>query len=339
VPGSVTAVIVCYDEAPEEVGAAIDSLLAQTQPPGEILIVDNGPDGALARALGSHSPVVEAIATHENLGYRAGISRAAARGSGEYLLVLNPDARANAICLERMVAVADGDPDVAIVGAQILLEDGETCNAGDNPIHPTGISISGRYGEPKESGPPRDIAVASGACWMIRRSAFRELGGFVDELFLYYEDTDLSWRAHIAGMRVAYCPEAFVLHGYEFSRRGRKWFLLERNRLFSVLANYEARTLVALAPLLLATEVGLLVVAMLGGWLGHKLRAYVSLIKLRRQLFERRRYVQAMRRRSDTEVFRYFSDRLASQLLPGPGASVANFFCVPYMQIVRRLAR
>jgi len=335
----VTAVIICYDEPSEDVGAAIDSLLAQTQPPGEILIVDNGPDGALAQALGSRSPVVEAIATRSNLGYRAGISLAASRGSGDYLLVLNPDAHADSLCLERLTTVADADPDVAIVGAQILLEDGETCNAGDNPLHPTGISTAGRYGEPREHGRPRDIAVASGACWMIRRSAFRELGGFVDELFLYYEDTDLSWRAHIAGMRVVYVPEAFVLHGYEFGRRGRKWFLLERNRLFAVLANCEGRTLLALAPLLLASEAGLLVVAALGGWLGHKLRAYASLVKLRRQLFKRRSLVQAMRRRSDAELFDFFSDRLDSPLLPGPGVSLANLFCVPYMQVVRRLAR
>jgi GT2 family glycosyltransferase len=339
VPGSVTAVIVCYDEPPGDVGAAIDSLLAQTQPPGEILIVDNGPDGALAQALGDRSPVVVAIATRSNLGYRAGISLAAARGAGDYLLVLNPDARADAACLERLTAVADADPDVAIVGAQILLEDGETCNAGDNPLHPTGISTSGRYEEPREHGRPRDIAVASGACWMIRRSAFGALGGFVDELFLYYEDTDLSWRARIAGMRVVYCPEAFVLHGYEFGRRGRKWFLLERNRLFAVLANYEGHTLLALAPLLLATEAGLLVVATLGGWLGHKLRAYASLMKMRRQLFKRRGHVQAMRRRSDAELFAYFSDRLDSPLLPGAGVALANLFCVPYMQVVRRLVR
>lgn len=338
-PGSVTAVIVCYDEPPEDVGAAIDSLLAQTRPPSEILIVDNGPQGALAQALDKRGPTVEAIATRSNRGYRAGISFAAARAGGQYLLVLNPDARADAACVERLTAVADADPTVAIVGAQILLEDGETCNAGDNPLHPTGISTSGRYGEPREHGQPRDVAVISGACWMIRRSAFRRLGGFIDELFLYYEDTDLSWRARIAGMRVVFCPEAVVSHGYEFGRRGRKWFLLERNRLFAVLANYEGRTLMMLAPLLLATEAGLLVVATAGGWLGHKLRAYASLVRLRGRLRERRRAVQATRKRSDAALFAYFSDRLDSPLLPSPGASLANFFCVPYMRIMRRLAR
>src|SRR5205807_9143477 len=122
--------------------------------------------------------------------------------------------------------------------------------------------------------------VVSGACCLIRRDAFTRLGGFVDSFFLYYDDADLGWRARIAGLRVVYCPEATVCHHYEFARRGRKWFYLERNRLFSVLANYEMRTLLLLAPLLLAAELGLLAVAALQGWLGHKLRAYGSLAAL-----------------------------------------------------------
>jgi GT2 family glycosyltransferase len=301
--------------------------------------VDNGPEGALAQTLQGRADSVQGIATRANRGYRAGISLAAERASGDYLLILNPDARAERDCVQLLVAQADADPAVAIAGAQILLEDGETCNAGDNPLHPTGISVSGHYGEPREHAPPRDVAGISGACWMIRRSAFRELGGFVDELFLYYEDTDLSWRAHIAGMRVVYCPDAVVLHGYEFGRRGRKWFLLERNRMFCVLANYEARTLLALAPLLLATEAGLLVVAALGGWLGHKLSAYASLVRMRGKLRARRRAVQSMRRRTDAELLGYFSDRLGSPFLPAGGVALANLFCVPYMRVVRGLIR
>ena len=99
-------------------------------------------------------------------------------------------------------------------------------------------------------------------------------------------------------MRVVYCPEAAVRHGYEFSRRGRKWFYLERNRLFSVLANYEARTLVLLAPLLLATELGLLAVAAREGWLSQKLASYAALFRLRQRLRAQRRAVQGSRRSS-----------------------------------------
>jgi GT2 family glycosyltransferase len=336
---TISAVIVHYDSKPEEIRLAVDGLLAQTRPPTEILIVDNGAGGWLAEALREYAPIVTTIVPGSNLGYAAGVNLAAARASGDYLLCLNPDAQAEADCLAQLAAVADGDAQIAIVGAQILLEDGVTHNAGANPLHPSGISPSGGYGEPREQGEPRDVAVVSGACCLIRRAILTSLGGFVEELFVYYDDVDLAWRARIAGMRVVYCPAAAVRHSYEFARRSRKWFYLERNRLFSVLANYEAKTLILLAPLLMATEIGLIVVAARSGWLSQKLQSYGSLFALRRRLLAQRRAVGRSRRRADVEILDLFDDRLDSALLSRRGAAFANLFCVPYMRLLRRLVR
>jgi GT2 family glycosyltransferase len=217
-----------------------------------------------------------------------------------------------------------------------MLADGVTRNAGANPLHPTGISPSGGYGEPREQGEPREVAVVSGACCLIRRQALRRLHGFFADFFLYYEDVDLAWRARIAGMRVVYCPRAAVRHDYEFARRGRKWFYLERNRLFGVLSNYERSTLLLLAPLLLASEAGLLAVAAAQGWLGQKLRSYASLLARRSSLAAHRRAVRASRACKDQELLAYFDDRFDSALLPARAAAIANAVCVPYMGAVRR---
>jgi len=335
----ITAVIVSYDTEPQEIRAAVDSLLSQTRAPAEILIVDNAAGGLLARKLSGYAPGVRTIASGSNLGYNAAVNLAAVNSSCEYLLCLNPDARAEAGCLEQLAAVADSDAQIALVGAQILLEDGVTRNAGANPLHPTGISPSGGYGEPREQGHPRDVAVVSGACCLIRRASFLALGGLVEELFLYYDDVDLAWRARIAGMRVVYCPAAVVRHGYEFARRGRKWFFLERNRVFSVLANYEARTLILLSPLLVMSEIGLLAVAARSGWLRQKLSSYGSLLALRRRLLTQRRAVKASRRRADVELLDLFEDRLDSALLPRRATALANAACVPYLRVVRLLLR
>jgi GT2 family glycosyltransferase len=336
-------VIVCYDEELAQIRAAVDSLLAQTRPPTEILIMDNGPAGRLANAMRGHAAEVTAIECRANLGYIA-LNLAASQASGDYLFCLNPDADAQGDCLEQLAAVADSDRNVGIVTGQILLDDWRTRSSGNrsggaNPLHPTGISPSGGHDEPREHGEPHDVIVASGACFLARRDAYLELGGFVEDFFLYYEDVNLSWRTRIAGLRVVYCPEAVVAHSYEFGARERKWFLLERNRLFSVLANYQLRTLLLLAPLLLATEVGLIAVAARGGWLPQKLRAYGSLFALRKRLVIQRRAVQASRRCSDAELLPLFDDRLDSVLIPRAGAALANFFCVPYMSIVRRALR
>ncbi|HEX4466642.1 MAG TPA: glycosyltransferase family 2 protein [Solirubrobacteraceae bacterium] len=333
----IAAVIVCYDEQPEQIRDAVESLLSQTRPPDSVMIVDNGPGGRLADAMSGYAPGVSTMRSRGDFGYGSAVNFAAERTDADHLLCLNPDARAQSDCLEHLAAVAESDPNVAIVGGQVLLEDGETVNAGANPLHPTGISPSGRYGQAREHGAPREAIVVSGACMLIRREALLRLNGFVEELFLYYEDTNLAWRAFVAGMGVVYCPEATVLHGYEFGGRPQKWFLLERNRLFSVLSNYRLKTLLVLGPMLLATEAGLIAVSAAGGWLPEKLRAYGSLFGLRRAVLSRRRALAAQRRRSDAEVLEALTNRLDSALMSARWSAVANFFFIPYMAIAQLL--
>jgi GT2 family glycosyltransferase len=333
VPGNATvsAVVVGYDEHPDELREAVDGLRAQSRPPDEILVVDNG-TGELAAALEGYAPELRVLRPGANLGYPPAIDYAATRASGDYLFCLNPDARAEPNCLRLLLDAAESDPSVAVAGAQILFPDAETTSAGANPLHPTGVSPSGRYGEPREYGEPRDTIVVSGACCLMRRETFLALGGFVEEFFLYYDDADFGWRARIAGHRVVFCPEAVARHGYEFARRGRKWFYLERNRIFSVLSNYEARTLLLLTPLLVATEIALLAVAALQGWLPEKLRAYGSVWALRRAVLRQRRRVSASRRRSDRELAPLFATRLHSPFLPAAPTRVANAVTTAYMR-------
>jgi GT2 family glycosyltransferase len=215
---SITAVILCYDEEPGQTGAAVDSLLAQTRLPSEILIMDNGPAGRLAIATRGYAPAVRPIECRANLSYIA-LNTTASQASGDYLVCLNPDAKAQDDCLERLAAVADSDPQVGIVGAQILLEDGRTRNAGANPLHPTGISPSGGYGEPREHDQPRDVIVASGACFLARRDAFLALGGWLPQklraygsLFALRKRLMLQRRAVQASRR---CSDAELLRFFD----------------------------------------------------------------------------------------------------------------------------
>jgi len=326
---SVSAVIVAYGCEPEQLRGTIASLRAQSVPPRELIVVDNGGAPPLAAALAGEREV-RVIGEGRNVGYPAAVNRAVAAAAGEHVLCINPDARAEPGCLAELLA-AMSDPQVALAGAQILLGESERVNAGANPLHPSGISPAGGYGAERELGDPRAVAVVSGACCLIRRSAFALVGGMREELFLYYEDVDLAWRLLIAGFQVLFCPRACARHDYEFARHGqRKWLLLERNRLACVLSNYEARTLLALAPALAATELGLLAVAALGGWLPAKLGAYRSLLAMRGSLRARRRQLAALRRRADRELIGRFALRLDSALLPPPGPAALNALWLPY---------
>ncbi len=84
---------------------------------------------------------------------------------------------------------------------------------------------------------------------------------------MYGEDLDLSLRLRLAGWGVGVVPAARVEHDYDFAKGDYKWFHLERNRWWTLLAAYPAPLLALLAPALLAFELALLAVAARGGWL------------------------------------------------------------------------
>jgi GT2 family glycosyltransferase len=334
-PASVTAVIVSYAE-PAATRAAVASLLAQTRPPDEILVVENHPDGAVVAALEGLDARV--LRPERNLGFAPAVNLAAGEARGDWLLLLNPDAIAAPDCVERLLA--SGEPaEVAVVGAQVLLTDGETTNGGDNPVHITGLSWAGRYLEPREEGPDRDTLVVSGAALMVRRDVFAALRGFPPGFFLYQEDVDLGWRANAGGWRVRFCPAATVRHDYTFAKGGGKWFWLERNRLWTVLTGYEARTLLVLAPLLLATEAAILLIALRNGWLVQKLRSYVALARSGPALLRWRRFVQGSRRVSDRALLARFVGEIHTPVLDGPLLETVNPWLARYRRVALWLLR
>jgi GT2 family glycosyltransferase len=330
-PGVSAAIVTAFEE-PEVVARTVRGLLGQSQPPLEVLVVDNHPEARVSRALVEQGLQITPIRSGRNLGYPPACNLAAERAQGEWLLFVNPDTQPEPDLVERLLEATDDD--TAIVGAQILLGDGERVNAGDNPLHLTGLSWSGRYGEPRETGSPRDVAVASGAALMIRRADFDRLGGYHEGYFLYHDDVDIAWRARLSGRRVVFCPAAAVRHDFEFGKGAHKWFWLERNRGWTVLSNYSAAALALLAPLLLAAEVGILALALRDGWWREKLRAWAALWRERGELRRWRARVQAQRTVSDAELLRAFTGRIDTPLVAFPGRGVLD----PLLEGYRRLA-
>lgn len=312
----VTAVVVAFRHPPEVLARLVHALARQTVTPREILLVDNG---GTARA--PEGVDVRLLQPGRNLGYVGACNLAATEAAGDWLLFVNPDSAPEPAALERLLEAADDD--TAVVGAQIVLPDGAV-NAGDNPLHLSGLSWSGRYGERPEHGAPRDVAVASGACLLVRAADFARLGGYQEGYFLYQDDVDLAWRARLAGRRVRLAPEAVVVHDYGFEKGSYKWFWLERNRLWTVLSNYEARTLALLAPVLAVTEVAVLAFAVRGGWRREKLRSWRALWRARAELRQWRAEVQRRRRVPDAVLLEAMTGRLDTPLLAAPGVAAAG---------------
>src|SRR5580704_677266 len=118
---SITAIVVSFVD-PFATARAVKSLVDQSLAPVEVLVADNNPREAHGGAWTADqiSQRVRIVHSGSNLGYTNAANLAARQATGEWLFFLNPDAVAQADCLERLVEAAD-DPVVAVVGAQVLL--------------------------------------------------------------------------------------------------------------------------------------------------------------------------------------------------------------------------
>jgi GT2 family glycosyltransferase len=321
-PARVSAVIVTYREVDLTL-EAIASLEAQTTPVYEVIVVDNDPGHSAREPLREAFPDVRLL-NARNVGYAAGCNIGAAVASGDWLFFLNPDAAADPDCLGRLLAVASEHPSAGIVTPQVLFPDRERINAGENQIHLTGIAWCGRFGESPEDAPARPALITTGAAMLVRADLYRRLEGYCDDFFLYYEDPDICLRAWLVGAEVWYVPRARIIHHYSFTANNTKWFYLERHRLLSLLSTLRLSTLFVLAPLLMSTELALLVVARREGWLTEKIRAYRSVWQARGWIRRRRAKFAEIRTRPDAAIIERFQARVDSpQIASDVGRRVA----------------
>jgi len=310
----VTVVVVNYNGA-GRLGSCLDGLAAQSGVAWEAIVVDNASsDGSEAEAEGR--PGVSVVRNPVNVGFGAACNQAAGSARGEYLAFLNFDSVPEAGWLAALVAAAQAGPDTGAVQGVILSSDGARVDTAGNLVHFLGFSWA-PAGDRLPAGDPYEIAAGSGASLLVPRATFLDVGGFWDEMFLYCEDTDLSWRLRLRGLRVIACPAARSRHDHEFHRNPGKFFHLERNRWLMITANYEWRSLALLAPVLLASELAVLTVAARSGWLGHKLRALGSVVAAAPAIRRHRRRVQASRVVSDQHLMRGFEVALGPEFGAG----------------------
>ncbi|TDC31119.1 glycosyltransferase family 2 protein [Micromonospora sp. KC213] len=335
----VSAVMLAYGAEPYLVDAA-RAVLDSTGVDIELIVVDNGCTGDGIDIVKGFAGV-RVIRPEENTGYSGGCRVGAAEATGDWLAFVNSDAIVTPDALAKVVAVA-GEPGVGAAMASIRLANNpELINTSGNPLHFTGLSWAGGNGEPASAHAVRTrVPSLSGCCFVINRALWRELDGFAAEYFAYHEDTELSLRLWQRGLRLEYVPDAVVKHHYEFSRNALKLYLVERNRLVTLLTAYETRTLVVLAPVLLLTEAAMLAAAFAGGWPKQKFQGWGWLWRNRAWLRARRRQLQAERSVPDGVIAELMTARVApSNVDSPPGMGIFNAIAAGYWAMARPLLR
>jgi GT2 family glycosyltransferase/glycosyltransferase involved in cell wall biosynthesis/Tfp pilus assembly protein PilF len=201
-------------------------------PDYEVVVVDNGSDDWTMYLLHAMEGDLRVLNNDRNLGFARACNQGADASAAEYVLFLNNDTVPNEGWLEAMVAAADADPAVGIVGARLLYPDGTIQHAGLHMVN--GIpdhEFRGAAADDPRVTQTRDLDMVTGACLLIRRELFIELGGFDAQFVNGVEDVDLCLRARERGWRVVYCADAVVEH-HEAQSKGRFDHVQENVRRF-----------------------------------------------------------------------------------------------------------
>ncbi len=203
------SIIVLDIDGGDMLRACLDSIAAQTLPPREVIVFDNG----------SRTPVAERIAfrhglhlfrSETNLGFAGGNNAAYRHAAGDYIALVNNDVILDRDWLATVVAALDTDPKVAAVQT-ILRRDEST-------IDGAGIDISdGTFRQASHGAPTPDTRHVkpawgvSATAALYRRDALGE-AIFDETLFAYYEDVDLCARLHETGWRTEVLPVIKATH-------------------------------------------------------------------------------------------------------------------------------
>lgn len=316
-PGTRLSVVVVTYNSAGAVRRCLPALVDQLAEGDELTIVDNASsDGTLAVARDA-APNARFITNAENAGFAAGANAGGAASRCELLLFLNPDAEPAPGFVEAIRRPARESHGWAAWMGLVTMDGGRLVNTMGGVIHFTGIAWSGAAGSPVDSAPtaPLEVPFLSGTCLAIPQETWRALGGFHRDFFMYCEDVDLSLRLRLAGGRLGLEPAARVDHSYDFAKGPTKWRRLEANRWATVIRTYPTPLLAVVAPALVATELALLPIAALGGWLGPKLAAARETAIALPRLLGERRAIQAQRQVSAGELARWLTADLDSVYL------------------------
>jgi GT2 family glycosyltransferase len=295
---TLSVVIVAHNSA-QALERTLPALAGELRDGDELIVIDNqSADGSAdaARKLVAHANVIE---TGSNGGFAAGCNRGAEAATGELLCLLNPDAVPQPGWRDAIERPALDDRGWDAWQPLVTFDDGAKVNTRGGVVHFTGIAWAGGAGEPLTPtlAPPggANVGVVSGACLVIARTTYLQLGGMPEPFFLYHEDVDLSLRVRLAGGTLGVTEEARVDHSYEFDKGNAKWRYLERNRWATLIRDYPGALLALIMPALIATELALLLASAAGGWLPQKLRAYGETLLSLPRLITERRAIQAAR--------------------------------------------
>ena len=225
----VSAVVVTYDALPW-----IERCLASVADV-ETVVVDNGSSDGTVGLLRERFPAVRVI-EEENRGLCAGWNTGIRSTGAEHVLLLNADAWLLDDALAGLVAAADRHPRAAALGPRLENPDGTLQRSVRGypsvwrlateylylrKLAPRSRALNAFYGAGFDHAREREVEWLMGACLLIRRAVFDEVGPFDERYFLFSEEVDWMRRAADRGWSVVFTPDARCVHVGGAAHSGR----------------------------------------------------------------------------------------------------------------------
>ncbi len=247
----------------------------------------------------------------------AGIDMAITEAKGEYILFLNNDIYFEKGAIKKMVEFLSKHPDTALVQGKLVsyydkntIDDvGESMDVYGNPV-----TLGQKEEDKGQYGMVAETLSVTGAASLIRLDLLKEIGMLDPVYGIGYEDMDLSLRLRIAGYKMFYLPDVLVYHRrgssvsqIDEAKRVKIKFDFNKNRLSTMIKNYQAPTLLTSLPvvLLIYFVIGLFEIFYKKLW-RFGLTRYTSIfwviINLP-ELLSKRAEVQNLRKLSDDKAF------------------------------------
>ncbi len=286
-------------------------------------------------------PKITILLQEKNLGFSGGVNvgiKHAINEGCEYVFLHNQDGFLSSEALEKIVKVMEKDKSIGAAQSLMLLQnDSKKINSTGNAFHYLGFGFVKNYEKNIDEIkllPVEDIGYASGAAVIVRAELFSITGLWEEDYFFYHEDLEFSTRLRAFGFRVVVASDSLFYHQYEFSRNKNKFYFMERNRYNLLLTFYKWPSLLILLPILIYTELGVLMLALMQGWFLEKVRASVYWLNPLNlyKVFKKRSDIQKKRVKKDSDFFKY---AVGSIDFAGAGMNniVVKFFVNPVFEI------
>jgi GT2 family glycosyltransferase len=240
------SVVIPTKDAPEHIWRCLESIFSRsTYPNFEVVVVDNGTsDPDARRALERHPIKVAPFDEPFNYGRANNLGVRAAEG--DYVVLLNNDTEVvTPDWLEMLVWHAEL-PGIGAVGPLLVYPDRTVQHAGvvlgmrgtaDHIMRGFPSEVDGYAGSLSCT---REVSAVSGACMLVPRAVYEELGGLDEHYQTHYQDVDFCLRIRERGQRILYTPRATLIH-YESASRGDKYDHVDRALLLDVWGETIAR--------------------------------------------------------------------------------------------------